>query len=71
MFRLYIFEPGYWLYEGRFMKHDHFSLVLHITDMNLQVNDVHTLNNGQLCNIYEECTSAIRVFYLEWIRLLT
>jgi hypothetical protein len=43
------------------MKHDHFSLVLHITDMNLQVNDVHTLNNGQLCNIYEECTSAIRV----------
>jgi hypothetical protein len=53
------------------MKHDHFSLVLHITDMNLQVNDVHTLNNGQLCNIYEECTSAIQVFYLEWIRLLT
>jgi hypothetical protein len=39
--------------------------------MNLQVNGVHTVNNGQLCNIYEECTSAIRVFHSEWIRLIT
>lgn len=32
MFRLYIIEAEYWLSEGMLTEHDHFSLVLDITD---------------------------------------
>lgn len=43
--------------------------LLQFSDMNLQANDVLALNKSQLCNIYEECTSAVRVFHSVWIRL--